>query len=86
MIAFPSKKTFDPLHDAPTGHRVAVIEQSTDSCPLHWEGVLIGVDIHSIDGVCWRIVDDSGMSLSLPFSRIADWQLDDVRLAREAVR
>jgi hypothetical protein len=77
--------SFDPVSDAPINHRVAVIEKSSDPCPLHWVGELIGVDVQPDGEVCWCIVDDSGVTLSLPYSQITDWEVEDVRLVRGSV-
>ena len=82
MICIARPK-FHPVADAPVGHRIAVIEATVDPMPLHWTGELVGVDSQADGEACWLITDDSGLSLSLPYSQIADWEFDDARLIEE---
>jgi hypothetical protein len=74
MIA-PYLPTFDPIHDAPIGHRiVAWLKGADPTDPWRWEGELVGI-VWFLDGTVEWLVDGHG----LDYSTIR-WEFADVRL------
>jgi hypothetical protein len=79
MVA-AAKPRFDPIWQAPIGHRVIVVP-ATDAYPPYIEGELVGVTFGA--GIIeWLIRDDNWERWPIPWGDIRRWDYDDVRLSR----